>query len=84
MGHIFYSILINMSYPMKNFYFISFVLFITTLSYSQIPCPGTPTVDYADKTYHTVQIGGQCWLKENIDVGSMIDSMSNQSNNSID
>jgi uncharacterized protein (TIGR02145 family) len=30
-----------------------------------------------------VQIGSQCWLKENLDVGTMIDSMSNQSNNSI-
>ncbi len=35
-------------------------------------CPGTPTVEYASKLYHTVQIGGQCWLKENLDVGIMI------------
>jgi len=27
------------------------------------PCPGVPTVDYAGKTYNTVQIGSQCWLK---------------------
>ncbi len=30
------------------------------------PCPGTPTVSYAGKTYNTVQIGDQCWLKENL------------------
>jgi len=37
-----------------------------------IPCPGTPTVDYEGKTYNTVLIGNQCWLKENLDVGTMI------------
>jgi uncharacterized protein (TIGR02145 family) len=51
-------------------------------SYSQNPCPGIPTVDYAGKTYNTVAIGDQCWLKENLDVGNMIDSLQNQSDNS--
>lgn len=45
-------------------------------------CPGTPTVNYAGKDYHTVQIGNQCWLTENIDVGNMIQGSQNQSNNS--
>jgi len=35
-------------------------------------CIGTLTVTYAGKTYNTVQIGSQCWLKENLDVGTMI------------
>ncbi len=35
-------------------------------------CPGEPTINYANKTYNTVQIGNQCWLKENLDVGIMI------------
>jgi uncharacterized protein (TIGR02145 family) len=30
------------------------------------------TITYAGKTYHTVQIGSQYWLKENLDVGTMI------------
>jgi uncharacterized protein (TIGR02145 family) len=47
------------------------------------PCPGTPTVDYAGKIYNTVQVGNQCWLKENLDVGTMIVGDSNQTNNSI-
>ena len=31
------------------------------------PCPGTPTVtDHEGNVYHTVQIGSQCWTKENM------------------
>jgi uncharacterized protein (TIGR02145 family) len=41
-----------------------------------IPCPGIPTVDYAGKIYNTVLIGNQCWLKENLDVGTMINGPS--------
>ena len=37
-----------------------------------LPCPGTLTVTYADRTYNTVLIGTQCWLKENLDVGTVI------------
>ncbi|WKZ70867.1 MAG: FISUMP domain-containing protein [Melioribacteraceae bacterium] len=36
------------------------------------PCPGIPTVIYAGKTYNTVLIGEQCWLKENLDIGTAI------------
>jgi len=44
-------------------------------------CPDCPTVLYEGKTYHTVQIGNQCWLKENLDVGTRIDGWVNQTNN---
>jgi uncharacterized protein (TIGR02145 family) len=34
-----------------------------------IPCPGLPTVEDIDgNTYNTVQIGTQCWTKENLRV----------------
>jgi uncharacterized protein (TIGR02145 family) len=45
------------------------------------PCPGIPTVTYEGKTYNTEQIGIQCWLKENLNVGSRINGMQNPSNN---
>ena len=36
------------------------------------PCPGTPTVSYGGQIYNTVQILSQCWLKENLNIGTMI------------
>ena len=50
------------------------------------PCPGLPTVTYAGKTYNTVQIGEQCWLKENLNVGTKINSTTfgyQQTNNGV-
>ena len=35
------------------------------------PCADA-TVEYGGKTYNTIQIGNQCWLKENLDIGAMI------------
>lgn len=47
------------------------------------PCPGIPTVTYEGQVYNTVLIGTQCWLKENLNVGTMINGSQNQTNNSI-
>ncbi len=45
-------------------------------------CPGNPTVtDIDGNTYNTVQIGSQCWLKENLNVGEMINGNENMNNN---
>lgn len=43
---------------------------------------GASKVNYGGKAYNTVLIGNQCWLKENLDVGTMIQSTNNQTNNS--
>jgi uncharacterized protein (TIGR02145 family) len=48
---------------------------------TNIPCPGTPTVEYEGQIYNTIQIFSQCWLKENLNVGTMIDGVIDQSNN---
>ena len=39
-------------------------------------------VNYKGEDYNTVQIGDQCWFKENLNVGTMIDGISAQTNNS--
>ena len=45
------------------------------------PCPGISTVAYSGETYNTVQVGSQCWLRENLDVGTRINGIQAQSNN---
>jgi len=45
------------------------------------PCPGTPVVDYEGQVYNTIEIRGQCWLKENLNVGEMIPGTMEQSDN---
>jgi len=54
----------------------------TVISFaSGTPCPGLPTFSYGGQTYNTVQIGTQCWMKENINIGSRIDGSNNQTDN---
>ena len=47
------------------------------------PCPGLPNItDPRDgKVYNTVLIGNQCWLRENLDIGTRIDGSQPQTNN---
>lgn len=50
------------------------------------PCQGISTISYYSQTYNTVEIGSQCWLKENLNVGTMISSNSGgqlQTNNGV-
>jgi uncharacterized protein (TIGR02145 family) len=48
------------------------------------PCPGLPNItdQRNGKVYNTVLIGNQCWLRENLDIGTRINGSQTQTNNS--
>lgn len=50
---------------------------------SDIPCLGTPTVEYEGQIYNTIQIFSQCWLKENLNLGTMIQGTEEMTDNGI-
>jgi uncharacterized protein (TIGR02145 family) len=50
---------------------------------TNIPCPGTPTVTYEGQVYNTIQIFSQCWLKENLNVGTMIPGTQEMEDNGV-
>lgn len=56
---------------------------ISSLYNQSTPCPGTPTVTYEGQVYNTVKIGNQCWIRENLNVGTKIPGTTNQSNNQL-
>ncbi|MCX6272366.1 MAG: hypothetical protein NTU44_14360 [Bacteroidetes bacterium] len=39
------------------------------------PCPSEISFSYGGQTYNTVQIGNQCWMKENLNIGTMVQSI---------
>jgi uncharacterized protein (TIGR02145 family) len=50
---------------------------------TNIPCPGMDSIYYEGRWYHTIQIFSQCWLKENLDVGTMVTGTQAQTDNGI-
>ncbi|MBI5220074.1 MAG: T9SS type A sorting domain-containing protein [Bacteroidia bacterium] len=68
------------------------VVLIIPLSFiakAQQPCPDVPYLEYGGQIYNTVQIGAQCWMKENLNIGTFVQSTassvahSNVTNNGI-
>lgn len=57
------------------------VLLVSTMLQAQFTCGDQ--VQYAGQTYNTVQIGTQCWFKENLNVGTMIPGGQMQTNNGV-
>ena len=53
----------------------------TTLIGNGSPCPDVETLTHGGQLYNTVQIGDQCWLRENLNIGTMIDGSIEQTNN---
>lgn len=62
---------------------ILIIFFFPIIVFCQDTCTGTPTVVYGGMTYNTVQIGTQCWLRENLNIGTQIDGSTSQTNNSV-
>lgn len=48
-----------------------------------LPCASNPLFSYEGQAYSTVQIGTQCWMKENLNIGTKINSGQDQINNGI-
>jgi len=46
------------------------------------PCGEITSFDYDGLIYNTVEIGSQCWMKENLNVGTMVTGATEQTNNS--
>jgi uncharacterized protein (TIGR02145 family) len=61
---------------MKCLYLIIFLLLYLSPGLPQACIP----FEYGGKIYHPIQIGDQCWLKENLDIGKMINSVTGGSN----
>jgi uncharacterized protein (TIGR02145 family) len=57
------------------------VISISNLDSMSIFICGASKVDYGGKYYNTVLIGNQCWLKENLDIGTMIQGSQNATEN---
>ena len=68
---------------MKKLYLFLNVLLYSAYIYSQTTCPSLPTISYGGQTYNTVLIGNRCWLKENLNIGTMVAGAQNQTNNNI-
>lgn len=50
---------------------------------TQDACEGFVTIPYGGQVYHTVPIGEQCWLRENMNIGDLVNTEAGQSNNEI-
>jgi len=61
--------------------FSAFLLLQLTTLAQEGDCP--KIIVYEGKTYNTIQIGDQCWLKENLDIGTMIQGIEEMSDNGI-
>lgn len=62
---------------------ISYDTVILRFSANTKPCQGVSSFIYGGQVYNTIQIGSQCWMKENLNIGTMINGSDDPTNNSI-
>lgn len=79
--------------PMKNSFVFIFLIFITLLAVVSCkkdekpyvpagqPCEGLDKFYFINRTYHTVQLGNQCWMRDNLDYGKITEFSHGQRNN---
>lgn len=71
---IFYATIFSYEYIFPEArYYISNGISISEQFKNFKPCVGMEYLDYEGKRYSTIQIGSQCWIKENINIGERID-----------
>jgi uncharacterized protein (TIGR02145 family) len=68
---------------MKNLYLFVVIVLLSTSNNLKAQFNCGDNVSYEGKEYTTLQIGTQCWIGENLDVGVMITGTTNPSNNGI-
>ncbi len=49
---------------------------------SKFICGSSQIADISGNIYNTIKIGGQCWMAENLNIGTRIDGSNDQSDNS--
>jgi uncharacterized protein (TIGR02145 family) len=65
---------------LRNMVFVLGLIPMCSLGQNGAPCPDQPEFDYGGQKYHTVLIGKQCWMKENLNIGKMIMSKPTSNN----
>jgi len=58
-------------------------VFYTFHAREGVPCSGTPVVHWHGQTYETLQVGSQCWMKDNLNVGTMLTNFQDMTDNGI-
>jgi len=74
-----------------NYYYVAYATNEKGTSFGEIKsfttpidyCEGISIVNYGGQNYQTVFIGQQCWIKENLNIGSRINGEQDQSDNGI-
>ena len=76
----------NTTYYVKayaRYYYIEDFVYGNQINFTTLvqPCGGITSFTYGGQTYYTVEIGTQCCMAENLNIGTRIDGFNDQTNN---